>query len=179
MNTHLRERDNYVRITELTPELKRKIEDAVENLLLILDAYAGDENAEDDGSDEPVNGWPNQGQSSNIAMSCDDEREVDNADYEPWLGWTTSGHTGAPCDRDVEINGDEDEPFCGWTEDFDQANVHRTADTGPQEWSFHSGFDRSGVRVATGLLMDKLGRGAAHRAAPLMVYKDYVLRQAE
>ena len=80
MNTHFRERDNYVRITELTPDLKRKIEDAVENLLLILDAYAGDENAEDDGSDEPINGWPSQGQSVTNAMSCDEDTEQDNAD---------------------------------------------------------------------------------------------------
>ena len=179
MNTHFRERDNYVRITELTPDLKRKIEDAVENLLLILDAYAGDENAEDDGSDEPINGWPSQGQSVTNAMSCDEDTEQDNADQEPWLGWTVTGVWGGPCDQDLEINGDENEPLCGWTEEFNQANVHRTSNDGVQEWSFHSGFDRSGVRVATDLLMDKVGRGAASRAAPLMVYKDYVLRQAE
>ncbi|AMM83986.1 hypothetical protein [Martelella sp. AD-3] len=178
MSTHFREQDNYVRITELTPELKRKIEDAVENLLMILDAYDGEADDEDDGSDEPVNGWPNQGQFSNNAMSCDDEREIDNSEYEPWLGWTTSGLAGATYDRDLEINGDEHEPFCGWTEEFDQANVHRTADTGPQEWSYHYGFDQSGVRVATDLLTAKLGRRAANRAAPLLVYQDFVLRRA-
>lgn len=93
MNTHFRARENFVRIVDLTPELKRKIEDAVENLLLILDAYEGDADA------EPSIGWPNPGHLGDHkitkAMSCDDDREDDS---------------------ELEPTGDEDEPALGWTE---------------------------------------------------------------
>lgn len=114
--------DDFTRIIELTPELRQRIEATVEHLLTILDAFEGEPDAEDDGS------------------------------AEPWLGWSSTGATGRFSDLDLEENGDEQEPFCGWTEDDNQANVHRTSNTGPQEWSYHYGFDGSGERKANALL---------------------------
>lgn len=35
---------------------------------------------------EPLHGWPNAGQPINEAMCADDDREIDNADWEPSLG---------------------------------------------------------------------------------------------
>lgn len=175
MNTHFRERESYVRIVELTPELRRRIEQTIEHLISLLDDYDGDDSAEDDGTAEPLNGWPNGDHfaphSVTNALSCDEDREVDNADYEdnadgePWLGWTTSGLHGASYDTDLEVNGDEQEPLCGWSEGVDQTEPNSRDTTRPQEWSFYSGFDGSGERVGMNLLREKVGRRAARNVA--------------
>ncbi|MGV0820816.1 hypothetical protein [Martelella sp. AMO21009] len=179
MSTHFGEQENFVRILELTPELRKRIEQTIEHLVSLLDDYDGDENAEDDGMAEPVNGWPNQRQFCgdhplNNVMSCDDEREQDNADWEDggddeaWLGWTATGNMGMYADYDLEQNGDEDEPLCGWTEGLDQSRKDRTSDRGPQEWHHHYGFDRSGKYEAFRMISRRRGvprvrRGSAPR----------------
>ncbi len=48
MGIHFHQRDQFVRIVELTPALRRKIEATVESLIALLDSYDGDENTEDD-----------------------------------------------------------------------------------------------------------------------------------
>ena len=152
MSTQFSTQNDFTRLVELTPELRSKIETAVERLLNILDVYDGDENAEDDGTAEPVNGWPNAGQRPVNAMSCDDDREVDNADYEdggdsePTLGWSSTplqdreyspeelNAADLECEADVadapldEANEGNDEPWLGWIAGGDQTNVHRFGD---------------------------------------------------
>ncbi|WP_319519903.1 hypothetical protein [uncultured Martelella sp.] len=175
MNTHFREGDSFVSLLEVTPELRKGIEQTVEQLIALLDLFDGDENSEDDGTAEPLNGWPNGDHfpphSVTNALSCDDDRENDNADYEdnadcePWLGWTVDGETGSPCDADLESNGDEQEPLCGWSEGVDQTDPKSRETTRPQEWSSHSGFDGSGERVGMSLLREKVGDRAAQNVA--------------
>ncbi|TNB48054.1 hypothetical protein FF124_10765 [Martelella lutilitoris] len=152
MSNSVSTQDDFTRLVELTPELRRKIETAVERLLDILDVYDGDENAEDDGTSEPVNGWPNEGQRPVNAMSCDDDREVDNADYEeggdrePTLGWSSTPlqdreycpeeliAADNECEADVadeqhdEADEGNNEPWLGWVAGGDQTNVHRFGD---------------------------------------------------
>lgn len=55
MSFHFRRHENFSRIVELTPELRREIEATVERLIAILDVFDGDENLEDDagGDAEP------------------------------------------------------------------------------------------------------------------------------
>ncbi len=149
MSNSFSTQNDFTRLVELTPELRSKIEIAVERLLDILDVYDGDENAEDDGADEPVNGWPNEGQRPVNAMSCDDDREVDNANYEdggdrePTLGWSSTplqdreyspeelSAADNECEADVadephdEADEGNDEPWLGWIAGGDQTNVHR------------------------------------------------------
>ncbi|MBB4123275.1 hypothetical protein [Martelella radicis] len=125
MNTHFREQENFVRILELTPELRKRIERTIEHLVSLLDDYDGEPDAEpllgwtdeevphrkyyaptgegedeDDGTAEPLLGWPNQNERTGShpitdAMSCDEDREFD--------------------DSDCEESGDENEPSLGWT----------------------------------------------------------------
>ena len=170
MNTHFREQESYVHIVELTPDLRKRIEQTIEHLISLLDDYDGDDSAEDDGTAEPLNGWPNSGHFIAKEMATDDDREQDNADYEPSLGWTGSGAHGAPYDADVEVNGDEQEPFCGWTEETDQTNPNSRETDRPQEWSYYGDFDGSGVRVGYDLLVNKLGGRTAIRATPASVW---------
>ena len=57
MRTHFRDQESFVRIVELTPQMRKRIEATIEHLLSILNDYDGDENLEDDGSAEPDGGW--------------------------------------------------------------------------------------------------------------------------
>ena len=103
-------------------------------------------------------------------MSCDEDREDDDCDEEwsgdenePLLGWTTAGaHGDSGIDPDRELDDADKEPFCGWTESIHQG-IANSSSSGREEWSYHYGFDGSGVCVAADLLMDKVERGAARR----------------
>ncbi|MGE6739667.1 hypothetical protein ACQKGC_05265 [Allorhizobium pseudoryzae] len=57
MSFHFRPNENFSRIVELTPALRREIEATVERLIAILDMFDGDEDLEDDASGEPWLGW--------------------------------------------------------------------------------------------------------------------------
>jgi hypothetical protein len=48
MGVHFRQQDSFVRIVEMTPALRRRIETTIENLIALLDTYDGDENLEED-----------------------------------------------------------------------------------------------------------------------------------
>lgn len=71
MGHHFRERDNFVRIVDLTPALRKQIEATIEHLVSILDHFDGDENLEDDGCGEAFdNGWVNP-----LALTVQDIRK--------------------------------------------------------------------------------------------------------
>lgn len=91
MGTHFRERESFVRILELTPALRRRIEATIEHLVSLLDAYDGDEDLEDGGDDEASLGWTERGPDSCLLAPYDDremedENDEDGGDYEPSLG---------------------------------------------------------------------------------------------
>lgn len=48
MGSHFREQDSFVRIVELTPAMRKRIEDTIEQLLMVLDYFDGDENLEEE-----------------------------------------------------------------------------------------------------------------------------------
>ncbi|NSZ15341.1 hypothetical protein [Agrobacterium vitis] len=54
MATHFREQESYVRIVELTPALRRRIEATVDHLLSLLDQFEGEDGLDDDASEEPA-----------------------------------------------------------------------------------------------------------------------------
>ena len=99
---------------------------SIERLIDLLDAMDENPDDEDGGDLEPTHGWPNAGQSVNEVMCCDDEREQDNADWEPNLGaaerhpnamsWSDAAHThtqarwGEGMNDDREDDGDDLEP---------------------------------------------------------------------
>ena len=64
-----------------------KIATTIESLMNLLDAIDGDENLEPDNDDEHSNGWPANGPSQYHVDH--DDRELDEADDEQSLGWTT------------------------------------------------------------------------------------------
>ncbi|GLR54327.1 hypothetical protein KYK30_32110 [Shinella yambaruensis] len=83
-------------LPETTP--RAAIATSIERLIDLLDALEDDPDVEDGGDLEPTHGWPNAGQPINEAMCLDDDREQDNADWEPILGATerhpaSSGHS--------------------------------------------------------------------------------------
>ncbi|MDQ0318765.1 hypothetical protein QO002_000903 [Pararhizobium capsulatum DSM 1112] len=63
MGYRFREQDNYVRIVELTPAMRKQIENTIEHLLSVLDHFDGDENlewddaGENDGDEESSLTW--------------------------------------------------------------------------------------------------------------------------
>ncbi len=73
MGIHFREPDNYVQILEITPATRRGIEDAIEQLIALLDTLDPDVDLEPDTDDEE-NG----------------DLEPDE-DSEPSLGWPQAG----------------------------------------------------------------------------------------
>lgn len=77
MSFHFRPTENFTRIVELTPALRREIEVAVEHLIAILDRFDGDENVEDAGDDEPSLGWTEREAGSPRYHPCDDREEED------------------------------------------------------------------------------------------------------
>lgn len=77
MGYHFREQESFVRIVELTPRLRKRIEQVIEHLVSILDQFDGDENLEDGGDDEPSLGWTKSGYVT--FTSSVDEREMDGA----------------------------------------------------------------------------------------------------
>lgn len=82
MSFHFRPSENFSRIVELTPDLRREIEATVERLIAILDMFDGDENREDDGSGEPWLGWTDMEARYPQFHPCDDrEGEDDEHDY--------------------------------------------------------------------------------------------------
>ena len=56
----------------LTRSQRRKIEDAIERLLAILDTCDGDPDTEQNGDDEPWLGWSITGATAPVAPLCED-----------------------------------------------------------------------------------------------------------
>jgi hypothetical protein len=77
MSFHFRPTENFTRIVELTPALRREIEATVEHLIAMLDRFDGDENVEDGGDNEPSLGWTEREAGSPRYHPCDDREEED------------------------------------------------------------------------------------------------------
>lgn len=77
MSFHFRPSENFTRIIELTPALRREIEATVERLISILDMFDADENLENDGSDEPSLGWTELEARFPQYHPCDDREAED------------------------------------------------------------------------------------------------------
>ncbi|KAA3514807.1 hypothetical protein G6L63_01140 [Agrobacterium vitis] len=110
MGYHFREQESYVRIVELTPRLRKRIEQAIEYLVSILDQFDGDENLEDGGDNEPSLGWTARGPEAERFdfqdRELDDADNEDGGDDEPTLGWTHDGDMGQTFDNDErELEG--------------------------------------------------------------------------
>ncbi|WP_290774395.1 hypothetical protein [Hoeflea sp.] len=106
---------DFTRIVELTPALRRRMEQTVEHLIALLDTYDGDPDAESTGDDEPWLGWPQQGIAALLSTSGDDreledENDEDGADDEPTIGWTENGFCGQTFDTDELEEDHEDGP---------------------------------------------------------------------
>ena len=135
MSFHFRPNQNFSRIIELTPQLRREIEATVEQLIAILDLFDGDENLEEDDHGE----------------EC--------GDAEPSLGWRNSGSQAASDFTAYQyLYGAEDtEEDAGDMPEWDLAE-HGIADHDalcdpeltlmPEKF----GFDGSGVRIAKKIL---------------------------
>lgn len=106
MGYHFREQESFVRIVELTPDMRKRIEATIEHLLSILDAYDGDENLEDDGCGEP---WLSSGAALHVSAWREDrgdDREFADDDF------------GEPEEEDADL---------GWLERINQADANRCA----------------------------------------------------
>lgn len=66
-------------------------QDAAQAYIGLLDHFTPDPEAEDGGDDEPALGWPNAGQPINERMATDDDRELEQSDWEPSLAAPESG----------------------------------------------------------------------------------------
>ena len=102
MGYHFREQESFVRIVELTPALRKRIEATIEHLLSILDQFDGDENLEDEAGGEPWLGWP-EGRHPDMfrGPAANDDREQDNADWED--GGDDEPTLGAPERHPVSV----------------------------------------------------------------------------
>jgi hypothetical protein len=113
----------------LSQDDRAGIATTIERLIDMLDAFDGDENLEATGDDEPLHGWPNAGQPINEAMCADDDREVDNADWEPSLGsvqWYPHSQENLACGVRMSPSN----------------NLRRTFDGSQEKWASGSGDDR-------------------------------------
>lgn len=93
MGNHFGERDSFV---QLTPNTRDRIAEAIEGLLALLDQFDGDPDFEECGDDE-----------SYIGGSKFD-REGDQSDWEPSLGWISRDEQGWTVthgsDADLEVD---------------------------------------------------------------------------
>ena len=102
----------------VTPTMRRRLAATCEALIALLDEIDGDENLEETADNEPHLGWPNAGQPAVAAMSSDDDREADSADYESshdeehQLGWQNEGSQSSlhssPDDREDDAGDDRE-----------------------------------------------------------------------
>ena len=106
----------------LPPELRAKMEEAIERLLAILDAVDPDPEAEPRlGSNEDHAGWRATGDQRHWGNSGTEDREDEPEGPEPSLGWTASiiqagrGWLGGLDDAEQEHDGRE--PSLGWLHD--------------------------------------------------------------
>ena len=70
---------------------RKLVETAIERLIDLLDAIEPDPDLEANGDEEPSLGWPIPDPRWNHSTpdpTGGDDRELDAADDEPWLGWT-------------------------------------------------------------------------------------------
>ena len=70
---------------------RKLVETAIERLIDLLDAIESDPDLEANGDEEPSLGWPipdPRWNHSTADPTGGDDRELDAADDEPWLGWT-------------------------------------------------------------------------------------------
>ena len=122
MGYHFREQENFVRIVELTPAMRKQIEATIEQLLLILDQFDGDPDLEDGADGEPSLSWTDtQGRyglddivGAPFADPADDneledEHDEDGGDHEPTLGWTESGAMATTFEIDEREDDTDDE----------------------------------------------------------------------
>lgn len=103
MSFHFRPTENFTRIVELTPALRREIEATVEHLITILDRFDGDENLEDGGDSEPSLGWTGM-EASYPRYHPGDDREEENEHGGDIVDWPHDGganeeedHRTFPC----------------------------------------------------------------------------------
>ena len=127
MGIHFREGADFVRILELTPELRKQIEITVENLIAILDRFDGDENLEETG----------------------DEHDVGTPE-----GWRKSSHQGEPILEDDEDGHDAEQDNCDDEDGGDTELNGDEADYSGHEGEYCSGtdFDGSGTDMAVKML---------------------------
>lgn len=131
MSAFLPQQD-FTRIVELSPDLRKRIQAVVEGLIAILDEYDGEPDVEDGGDDEPSLGWSETSPGA-VFADCGDEREID-ADFEQDAG-----------------DMPENDPSENGIADFD-ALLDETL-------TFHVfGFDGSGRGIADSLLRKGLKR---------------------
>nr|WP_321307542.1 hypothetical protein [uncultured Sphaerochaeta sp.] len=128
MGIHFREPDSYVQILEITPATRRGIEDAIEQLIALLDTLDPDVDLEPDTDDEP------------------------NGDDEPSLGWFEReaqfgdmAPTLFAADIDIEGTNEDggdiqDEPHDARDEGDDEPNLGRL-ETFRQSVTSYSGED--------------------------------------
>ncbi|NBN76839.1 hypothetical protein GWI72_00995 [Microvirga tunisiensis] len=107
MGHPLRERSNLVPLwLTIEPETRRRIEQAAEQLIALLDIIDGDPDL------EPALGWPEEGPDACVRHGLTDEEE-------PSLGWPEVQRWGAPLSwrahatndnhHDCEIDEDEED----------------------------------------------------------------------
>lgn len=121
MSIHFRPNENFTRVVELTPTLRREIEATVERLISILDLFDGDENLEesdtdeDGGDDEPSLGWAEMQARYNAYSAGDLHNHVLGYDREEENehGGDILDEPHDDYDQDLEDGGD-DEPSLGW-----------------------------------------------------------------
>lgn len=121
MGYHFREQESYVRILELTPELRKEIETTVEKLIAFLDRWDGDENLEETGDEQDTGmpeGWRLSAYTSAHVLEDDEDGndvEQDSSDMEPDLGWTN--HIDQTVARIIHAGGpfNNGETDLGWT----------------------------------------------------------------
>ena len=119
-------------------KLRKEAEIEVDRLLSFLDQL-DDTEREVDADFEPalgsaISGWGSDRYDQSLwAASHDaDEREANDPDFEPSLGWTATGAPGTDDDREDEHDGsepdDDGEPLLGATAAFDQDDAWRMPD---------------------------------------------------
>ena len=93
----------------LTPHLRRRIEETIEQLMAILDAFDGDPDLEPDAGDMPDQDAGDEREpEEDFEIDPGDDCEMDE-DFEPALGWTDWPDQSQPCWHGESWRWSEDE----------------------------------------------------------------------